>query len=41
MTGGLDVLDKIAGVQVRNSPSGETSQPVDPPKIEAIQIAEA
>jgi cyclophilin family peptidyl-prolyl cis-trans isomerase len=41
VTGGLDVLDKIAGVQVRNSPSGEPSQPVDPPRIEAVQIAEA
>jgi peptidylprolyl isomerase len=41
VTGGLDVLDKIAGVQVRNSPSGEPSQPVEPPRIETIQISEA
>ena len=41
VTDGLDVLDKIAGVQVRNSPSGEPSQPVEPPKIDTIQIAEA
>jgi cyclophilin family peptidyl-prolyl cis-trans isomerase len=40
VTSGLDVLDKIAGVQVRNSPSGEPSQPVEPPKIDSIQIAE-
>jgi cyclophilin family peptidyl-prolyl cis-trans isomerase len=41
VTGGLDVLDKIAGVQVRNSPSGEPSQPIDPPRIESVQITEA
>ena len=41
VTAGLDVLDKIAGVQVRSSPSGEPSQPVDPPKIDTIQITEA
>jgi cyclophilin family peptidyl-prolyl cis-trans isomerase len=41
VTTGVEVLDKIAGVQVRNSPSGEPSQPVDPPKIDTIQIAEA
>jgi cyclophilin family peptidyl-prolyl cis-trans isomerase len=40
VTGGLETLDKIAGVQVRNSPSGEPSQPVEPPKIETIQISE-
>ncbi|MCC7371445.1 MAG: peptidylprolyl isomerase [Chloroflexi bacterium] len=41
VTTGLDVLDKIAGVQVRPGPSGEPSQPVDPPKIDTVQIAEA
>ena len=41
VTGGLDVLDKIAGVAVRNSPQGEPSQPVEPPTIETIQISEA
>jgi cyclophilin family peptidyl-prolyl cis-trans isomerase len=41
VTNGIDVLDKIAGVPVRNSPSGEPSQPVDPPKIDTIQITEA
>jgi cyclophilin family peptidyl-prolyl cis-trans isomerase len=41
VTDGLDVLDKIAGVQVRNSPQGEPSQPIEPPRIETIQIGEA
>jgi cyclophilin family peptidyl-prolyl cis-trans isomerase len=40
VTGGVDVLDKIAGVQVRQGPGGENSQPVDPPKIESVQITE-
>ena len=40
VTGGLDVLDKIANVPVRPSPSGENSAPNDPPKIESIQITE-
>jgi cyclophilin family peptidyl-prolyl cis-trans isomerase len=40
VTGGIDVLDKIAGVPVRQGPGGENSQPVDPPKIESIQIKE-
>jgi peptidylprolyl isomerase len=40
VTGGLEVLDKIAGVPVRQGPGGENSQPVDPPKIESIQIKE-
>ena len=38
---GIDVLDKIAGAPVRPGPGGENSQPVDPPKIDTIQIAEA
>jgi cyclophilin family peptidyl-prolyl cis-trans isomerase len=37
----LDVLDKIAGVPVRQGQSGENSQPIDPPKIDTIQITEA
>jgi peptidylprolyl isomerase len=41
VTEGLDVLDKIAGVQVRVGPSGEPSSPVDPPTIETVEIAEA
>jgi len=41
VTGGIDVLDKIAGAQVRPGPGGENSSPVDPPKIESIQITEA
>ena len=40
VTAGLDVLDKIASVPVRPSPSGENSAPVDPPKIETVQIGE-
>ena len=41
VTDGLDVLDKIAGVQVRPGPGGEPSQPVEPPRIETVQIGEA
>ena len=41
VTTGVDVLDKIAGVQVRAGPGGENSQPLDPPKIDTIQITEA
>ena len=41
VTDGLEVLDKIAGVPVRAGPGGENSQPVDPPKIDTIQISEA
>jgi cyclophilin family peptidyl-prolyl cis-trans isomerase len=40
LTGGVDVLDKIAGVQVRPGPGGENSQPLEPPKIDTIQITE-
>ena len=40
VTGGLDVLDKIAGVPVRAGPGGEPSQPVEPPKIDTVQITE-
>lgn len=41
VTDGLDVLDKISSVPVKPSPNGENSAPVDPPKIETIQISEA
>jgi hypothetical protein len=41
MANGLEVLDKIANVPVRPGPSGEPSAPVEPPRIEAIQITEA
>ena len=40
ITAGLDVLDKIASVPVRPGPGGENSSPVDPPKIDTIQIGE-
>lgn len=41
VTAGLDVLDKIAAAPVKPSPNGENSAPVDPPKIDTIQIGEA
>jgi cyclophilin family peptidyl-prolyl cis-trans isomerase len=41
VTGGQDVLDKIATVPVRPGAGGESSSPVDPPKIESIEITEA
>jgi peptidylprolyl isomerase len=41
VTAGMDVLDKIAGVAVRPSANGENSAPVEPPKIDTIQIGEA
>jgi cyclophilin family peptidyl-prolyl cis-trans isomerase len=41
VTAGLDVLDKIAGVPVKPSANGENSAPVEPPKIDTIQISEA
>ena len=37
---GMDVVHKIAGVQVARSPHGEFSKPVDPPVIKGIQIEE-
>ena len=40
VTGGIEALDKVAGVQVRPGPSGENSSPVDPPKIESVTIKE-
>ena|SRR5947209_4989244 len=41
LTGGMDTLDKIASTPVRASRSGEPSQPVEPPRIESITIAES
>jgi len=41
VTEGQDVLDKIANVPVRPGAGGENSSPVDPPKIESIEITEA
>jgi peptidylprolyl isomerase len=41
VTSGVEALDKIAGVPVRPSPNGENSSPVDPPKIDSIEISEA
>jgi peptidylprolyl isomerase len=41
VTDGIDVLDKIAGVPVQRSPSGENSKPTNPPSIVGIQIADA
>lgn len=41
LTAGEDVLEKIATVPVRPGMSGENSSPVDPPKIESIEITES
>jgi peptidyl-prolyl cis-trans isomerase B (cyclophilin B) len=41
LTGGVDTLDKIAGTPVQRSRSGEESQPVEPPRIESVTIAES
>ena len=40
VTGGIEVLDKIAAVPVRPGPGGENSQPLDPPKIDTVEISE-
>ncbi len=40
VTGDIESLDKVAGVSVRRSPSGENSSPLDPPKIESVTINE-
>lgn len=37
---GLEVVDKIAEAQVKNSPSGEMSQPLTPVKILSIEVIE-
>jgi cyclophilin family peptidyl-prolyl cis-trans isomerase len=41
LTDGTEVLNRIAGTPVRASRSGEQSQPVDPPRIERVTIAES
>jgi cyclophilin family peptidyl-prolyl cis-trans isomerase len=40
LTGGIDVLDRIATTPVKASRGGEMSQPVEPPQIESITIEE-
>ena len=40
LTDGIDTLDKIAGVAVQRGPSGESSKPVEMPRIESITIEE-
>jgi cyclophilin family peptidyl-prolyl cis-trans isomerase len=37
---GMDVVQKIAAVPVRISASGQTDQPINPPVINTITIAE-
>jgi cyclophilin family peptidyl-prolyl cis-trans isomerase len=37
---GMDIVQKIASVQVTRAPHGEFSKPVDPPVIKSIQIEE-
>jgi cyclophilin family peptidyl-prolyl cis-trans isomerase len=41
LTGGMDVLDRIAETPVKASRSGEMSTPVEPPRIESVAIEEA
>ena len=41
VTEGLDVLDKIAGVQVRPGAGGENSSPVDPPRMTDVTVQES
>jgi peptidylprolyl isomerase len=36
----MDVVQKIAGVQVTRSPHGEMSKPINPPVIKSIEIVE-
>lgn len=40
VTDGIEVVDKIATASVQASPMGETSKPVNPVKIQSIQILE-
>jgi len=40
VTAGMEVVDKIATASVQASPTGEMSMPVNPVKIESIQILE-
>ena len=37
---GMDVVDKIAEAKVTESPSGEQSKPVNPVKVESVEITE-
>jgi cyclophilin family peptidyl-prolyl cis-trans isomerase len=41
VTKGLDVVDKIANVQVRTSSSGEPSSPVEPVILQKVTVNEA
>jgi peptidylprolyl isomerase len=41
ISGGMEIVYKIAGVQVTRSPHGEFSKPIDPPVIKGIEITEA
>ena len=41
LTSGMDTLDRIASTPVQRSRSGEESQPVEPPRIESVTIAES
>src|SRR5437762_2542737 len=41
LTGGIETLDKIAAAPVQRSRGGEESQPVEPPRIDSITIAES
>ncbi|MDV2989527.1 MAG: peptidylprolyl isomerase [Dehalogenimonas sp.] len=38
---GMDVIEKLAAVQVARSPHGEMSSPVDPPVIKGIKVTES
>jgi peptidylprolyl isomerase len=40
VTDGLDVLDKIANTEVKMSPSGEMSVPVNPVQLKSVEIVE-
>ena len=40
VTQGMDVVDSLANLPVKQGPSGERSSPVNPPTIESIEILE-
>jgi len=40
VTEGLEIVDKIADAEVTESASGEQSKPVDPVKVESVEITE-
>lgn len=40
VSSGMDVVDKIAGAEVADNGSGEKSKPVDPVKIDTVEISE-